>query len=132
MLRGFSRKPKQRRREKRAEIPFERVTATIRLDSSRQVVEGRVFLNDLSPKGVGCFVPVSFEKGDSVSVVIDEPKHLFVKGQILWCKPYNLESKVLSNEHFPFRIGIKFQFDSDKEAEAIQTYCSELYAEPTD
>lgn len=129
MIRGYgSKKPnRQHRREKRREIPFHRVSAEIKLEESEEVTASRVFLNDLSPAGVGCFVPMAIDKGQKVSMVIEQPKHLFVKGEVMWCTPYTLNTKVLSPEQFSYRIGIRFSFESDAEREAVATYCNDLY-----
>lgn len=130
MIRGYGpRKPKQQRKEKRKDLPFARVSAEIQLDSTKEVAESRVFLNDLSPTGVGCFVIEPIDKGEKVSLVIEQPKHLFVKGEIMWCTPYTLDTKIISSEQFRYRVGIRFEFESTEEAAAVKAFCEELYAQ---
>ena len=130
MMRGFGpRKPKTQRAKERKAIPFHRVSAEILIDSTKEVADSRVFLNDLSPTGVGCFVNVAIEKGEAVSIVIEQPKHLYVKGQVMWCAPYTMSTKVLSAEQFKYRVGIKFSFDSEDEKSALKKYCEELYSD---
>lgn len=131
MMRGFgSKKPKQQRQKARKNIPFLRVSAEIMIESSKAVADSRVFLNDLSPTGVGVFTNLAIEKGEAVSLVIEQPRHLFVKGQIMWCAPYTLNTKVLtSQEQFRYRIGIKFVFNDDEERNALKKYCDDLYSE---
>ncbi|MEW6058145.1 MAG: PilZ domain-containing protein [Bdellovibrionota bacterium] len=121
-------KQPQQRKEPRKKIPFQRVSAEILVESTKAVLEGRVFLNDLSPNGVGCFVNTSIDKGEKISLVIEQPKHLYLKGEVMWCTPYTTETKILRQEQFQYRIGIKFHFDSPEEAQAVHAYCQELYA----
>jgi len=132
MLRGFGpRRPKQQRQKERKHIPFYRVSAEIMIESTKEVANSRVFLNDMSPTGVGCFTNIPIEKGEVISLVIEQPRHLFVKGQVLWCSPYSMSTKVLSQETFKFRVGIKFSFTDDEEREAIKKFCQDLYVQST-
>lgn len=129
MIRGYGpRKPKQKRKVTRVEIPFQRVSAEIKVDSNGEINESRVILNDLTPLGVGCFINVPLDKGEMVSIVIEQPKHLFLKGQVEWCKPYTLDTKIISEENFRYRIGIKFVFDTPEEAAEVKKYWEELHA----
>jgi hypothetical protein len=131
MLRGFGPRKggKQKRKSSRKDLPFLRVPAKLMVDKTKEVVECRVFLSDLSADGVGCFSNLSLDKGEVIALVIEQPKNLFVKGEIAWCQPYSLDTKVISTENFKFRMGIKFLFDEPEEKRAIQNYINELYAE---
>ncbi len=117
-------KPKPRKERKK--ILFQRVTAEIQIQSSKEVIASRVLLSDLNPKGVGLFVHNPIEKGEKIALVIEQPKHLYVRGEVIWCAPYSLDTKVLMQESFPFRIGIKFIYDSPAEKQTMETYCAEL------
>jgi hypothetical protein len=121
------RKKVQKRRVQRDPIPFARVKAEIQLESSHKVAESRVFLTDMSPSGLGCFVNFQIDKGEKVSVVIEQPKHLFVKGEVIWCSPYTLDTKIISSEFFRFRIGVRFTFDTPEEEQALKQFCEDLY-----
>lgn len=112
---------------KKIAIPFHRVSAEIQITSTRQTSEARVFLTDLAPEGVGIFLPIPLSKGDMVNLVINQPKHLFVKGKVTSCAPYTLNNKVISTENFSYRIGIQFVFDSPEEKANVKKYCDELY-----
>lgn len=130
MIRGPGpKKPnKQQRTVKRKEIPFFRVHANIKIESSDETAEARVFLNDLSPTGVGCFVNVAIQKGEKVAIVIEQPKHIYLRGEVIWCSPYTLDTKILTAERYDYRVGIKFLFDSPEEAEVVKQYVNDLYA----
>lgn len=125
------RRPRQQRQKVRKQhIPFTRLSAKIMVDSSKAVANCRVFLNDLSPEGVNCFADVSVGKGEIVSIVVEQPKHLFVKGLVLWCSPILTTAKVLSKESYKYRVGVKFRFTDDEEREALTKYCQELRSQP--
>lgn len=126
---GFGNKKgtKQKRHDSRKNLPFSRVSAEIQIESTKQVLDSRVFLTDLTPSGVGCFVDKALDKGTVVAIVIEQPKHLFVKGEVIWCSPYTLETKIIATEQFRYRVGIKFLFDDAEDQEALKQYCEDLY-----
>jgi len=106
-----------------------RVSAEVKIDDTGEIINCRVFLTDLSPSGVGLFINEQIEKGTELSMVIEQPKHLYVKGEVVWCTPYTLDTKIISNDVFKFRIGVKFLFDFPEEQEALKKYCEELAEE---
>jgi len=129
MIRGFGpKKPKQQRKEKRKDVPFMRLSAKVKSESSSQVSESRVFLQDLSPGGVGIFTNLQFPKGDRVSIVIEQPKTLYVRGEVMWCNPYTFDTKVLSADQYKYRAGIRFVYDSPEEEAAVKSFCEDLYS----
>src|SRR5690348_10037818 len=102
MMKGFGPKKanKQLRKDKRTQIPFFRVHAEIKIEATGEVAEARVFLNDLSPSGVGCFSTIAIDKGLAVAVVIEQPKQIYLKGEVQWCSPYTLDTKIISSEQY--------------------------------
>ena len=132
MFRGaIQRKKKATQKRDEKVIPVQRVHAVIKRDSGGDLIEGRVVLNDLTHGGVGCFIDTPIYRGEIVSLVIEQPKHLFVKGKVLGCFPYVQDTKVLHSEQFRYRAVIKFEFDSPEEQLALQKYCDELYVRKT-
>lgn len=130
MIRGPGpKKPnRQQRYVKRKPIPFLRVRATIKVESTSETLESRVFLNDLSPTGIGCFVNTPIDIGQKVAVVLEKPKQIYLNGEIIWCAPYAHDSKVLSAERYNYRVGIKLIFDSPEQAEIVKQYIDDIYA----
>ena len=128
MIRGYgSRKPNQKKKTPKKVVPLQRVSAEIMIEETKEVFDGRVFLSDLNAAGVACFVHSDIPKGAVVSIVIEQPKHLYVRGEVTWCTPYTLDTKVLSIDRFEYRVGIKFVFETPQEAEEIKNYINEIY-----
>ena len=128
MIRGFGpRKPGSKRKEKKA-VPLARVRAEIQLESTKDIIEGRVFLSDLHASGVGLFVEKKLDRGETLSIVIEQPKHLFLKASVTSCSLYSLDKKVISAENFNYRVQVKFIFESDEEKDEVRKYCAELFS----
>lgn len=119
-----------KRRAPRIQISMQRVHAEIQVEATKQVVDARVFLNDLSTTGVGLFAHDNLVPGENISVVIEQPRHLYVKGVVVWCSPYTMTTKIITAETFNYRAGIRFIFDTEEERKTIADYVESLHPTP--
>lgn len=124
-----------KRREKdrlRRPLHFLRTRAEIKipdLNGDAIIVDARVILNDISPKGVGLFSTQALLPGQDVAITLEEPKRIYLKGRIVWCQEHDVESHVLSESRYSYRIGIAFVFETPEEFQAVQHYCEVLQKE---
>lgn len=111
------------RKKKRNAVPrFYRVPVTIRRERGGAVTVGRIMLSDLAIGGVGIFLPEPIAKDERVTIVIEHPHAIYIKGEIAWCTLYNMNSRVLSAESLGYRAYVKFRFDSTEEREALRNF----------
>lgn len=120
---------KNKKNKRRGGILFKRSSGELRLEQSQQVVRCRMLLNDLSPTGVGLFLESKVEIGGLVTLVLEQPRHMFLKGEVLWCNLYTLHNSVISTDAFLYRAGVRFSFTTPKEAEEFKNYCDSLFAQ---
>jgi hypothetical protein len=129
---SYTRQKKIRERERRKHkrhYPmqrFLRVSAQVRIESTDNVIQGRALLHDLTPGGISLFIDTPLVRGEKISIVIEQPKHVYVKGEITWCGICPLDSKILHVENFKYRIGVKFHFETEQEAQAIGDFCASM------
>ena len=122
----------QRRRERerlRRPIHIKRVDGKLTLAGSAKdaaPIGIRVVLNDLSPKGAGIFAPSIIPVGQEISITIEEPKHLSLKGKVTWYQEHDANSHILTQVPFSYRIGIEFIFDTEADKQAAETYCKDI------
>src|SRR5262245_39304051 len=90
---------------------FQRTGAQLQLAETGQVITGRVFLHDVSEASAGIFLTEPVKRGEQVYVVINEPKHLFLRGEVAWCGLYRLNTRVLSTENFQYRATVRLRFE---------------------
>jgi hypothetical protein len=121
---------KRERERVRRGIHIKRVRAEIKtvgeLAAPALVTQARVLLNDFSPKGVGVFAHAPIIVGQLVSLTLEEPKRFYVKGRVVWCQEYAMESHVLSETPFHYRMGIEFVFETPEEEQQVKDYCEAL------
>jgi Tfp pilus assembly protein PilZ len=116
----------RKRERERMKMPFhiKRVHATVEIGD--QKIDVRLILNDLTPKGMGLFSSTRFSTGDEVTIYLENPKKIQLKGKIAWCQEYEVRGKVLTEKSFSHRVGLQFVFSSPEEEQAMKAYCSEV------
>ena len=53
----------------------------------------------------------------------------YIHAKIAWCRKYNANSHVISNNPFSYRIGLVFSFMNEEDEQNTKTYCDELAKE---
>ncbi|MBI3555788.1 MAG: PilZ domain-containing protein [Deltaproteobacteria bacterium] len=119
----------ERRARARKNLPHQRLqrtSAQIQIRETGDVIAGRVFLSDITPDGVGVFLAAPLQKGEEVFLVLEHPKHLFLRAEVVWCNLYRRDTRIISAENFQYRAGIKFQFDTESDQLLVNRYFEEI------
>lgn len=90
------------------------------------IIPTRLILNDLGPNSVTLFATSPLELGQLVSLSIEQPRPLLVRGKVTYCAPFNLSSRIHSTPRYQFRLQIEFDFLNDGEAIAVREYVADL------
>ena len=90
------------------------------------MLDARIVLSELTFAGAECFVNRYIAKGEAITLVFEAPHHCAVSGLIVGWYPFTTSAKVLGANVFRYRVGIKFQFGSPAELEALKNYRSVL------
>ena len=120
-----------KRRKDRVKIPMKRVPAELRVEHTNEVVRARVFLHDISPTGVGLFTEHRIEVGAKVDLVIEAPKHIFLKTTVAWsAEAGNTSHIITTGGTYPYRVGLDIHFESPEQEEEFKKYCSQISGLP--
>jgi hypothetical protein len=111
-----------KRKKKSNDFRLIRLNAQVQKKTTREVAKAKLLSTDLRPHGVTLFVDRPFTRGDLVTMAIDKPNHLYVKGIVRWCGIQQLDLKILSTESFVYRVCIQFYFESPDEVEALRQF----------
>lgn len=117
----------------RLPVHFKRARAEVKLSGlgadPTKIIEARVLLNDITPKGIGLFTTSPMLPSQEISITVDQPKRLYVRGRIVWCMEHNANTHILSETKYAYRVGIQFIFDTEEERQALAKYVQELEAQ---
>lgn len=124
---------KRQYQRNRLPVHFKRARAEVKLSGlgadPTKIIETRVLLNDITPKGIGLFSTAAMLPGQEISITVDQPKRFYARGRIVWCMEHNANSHVLTESKYSYRVGIQFIFDTEEERKALETYVQELEAQ---
>jgi len=132
-VRAIANARKRERDRLMQQFHFRRVEAEIKLltvgAENSPPMPVRVILNDLSPKGMGLFSVQNVISGQEVLITLKEPKALTIKARVIACQEYENESHILSPKSYPYRLGVKFIFDSPEQEQQVKEFCEEIERE---
>ncbi len=114
---------------KKTEIPysrFTRVPVEVKNEISGLVSPGRAFLFDFRPTSLAFFTTDAVERGSKLSIVLEHPQKVFVRGEVVWCTLTPWNPKIIREENFIYRVYAKFYFESAEEVTAIKNFCQSL------
>lgn len=125
-------KKKQRDASSRR-LHIKRVKAELRVvvqgNTAPEVNEVRVVLNDMTERGMGLYSQNPIGVGREVAVTLESPRQIYLRGHVTWCQEFDAESRILAQNPFSYRVGVKFIFQSPEEEEAVKNFFEELISQ---
>ena len=135
-MRAVSNQKKRERDRSRRPMHIKRVHAEIKLVNPRAaqgeaavLVDARLLLNDLSPKGMGVFSAQAMDAGQEIAITLQDPSRIYLRGKVIHCQEFDANSHVLSAKSFSYRIGIQFLFETADEQAAVKKFCEQISRE---
>ncbi len=95
-------------------------------ESASAILPARVILNEFSLAGVGAYTTGRIKMGQEIALTIDEPRRFYITGRVLFCNEVRVDSKLIQQNVFPWRVGIEFIYKTDAERAEVSKYCEEL------
>jgi hypothetical protein len=121
---------KRERERLKMQFHVKRVVAVVSIhvpgQEKPETVDVRLILNDFTPKGMGLFSAHRFNAGDEITIDLENPKKVQVKGRVAWCQEYEIRGKVLTAQSYSYRVGLTFIFATPEEEQSLKAYCDDL------
>lgn len=106
-----------------------RVSAQIRIGGSGSglnedavVLKSRLVLIDMTENEVDIFSSEPVALGTEVGLTLDGPRRFYVRGIVSMCRGSEHESRVISQEKFPYRLKIQFTFSNEEEKKQVRQF----------
>ncbi len=87
-----------------------------------KMYKGRTILSEVDIKNMYFFCNKSFMEGQSVVVEFLIPKRFVLNAEILYCRQYNLKSRIISENKLPYRVVIKWSFLKEGEKTLLRRF----------
>jgi hypothetical protein len=122
---------KLRARERASQVfHVQRVMAELQLSAApvqlQSTAQCRLVLNDLTPTHVVIFSNAPMPVGQMAGLSFLHPQPSYIKGRIVNCQEYDVDSHVLSQDAYSYRIGFRFVFATPEEEAMVRNLCEDL------
>ena len=78
--------------------------------SPEQIVIGRTILSEVHMERIFFFSDYNFVEGQSIVIEFQIPKRFIVNANIMYCRNYNMKSRIIRTNQLKFRVCAEFNF----------------------
>lgn len=108
---------------------------SISLDAPRipdeKVSKGKTVLSEISMEKMFFFCNKPFTEGQSIVIQFCIPKSFIVNADILYCRPFNLKSRIISQNNYTHRALIRFNFLKEGERALLRQFLQSIEPDVT-
>lgn len=103
---------------------------TISLDApnipEEKIAKGKTVLSEISMDKMFFFCNKAFTEGQSIVIQFCIPKSFIVNADILYCRPFNLKSRIISQNNYTHRALIHFKFLKEGERALLRQFLQSI------
>ena len=89
--------------------------------SIEKISKGKTVLSEISMDKMFFFCNKAFTEGQAIVIQFCIPKSFVVNADILYCRPFNLKSRIISEHNYTHRALIRFKFLKEGERGTSKT-----------
>ena len=78
--------------------------------SDEKIARGKTVLSEITMDKMFFFTNKAFTEGQSVVIQFCIPKMFIMNADVLYCRPFNLKSRIISQNSYNYRVLIRFSF----------------------
>ena len=90
--------------------------------SQEKISKGKTVLSEISMEKMFFFCNKAFTEGQSIVIQFCIPKSFIVNADILYCRPFNLKSRIISQNNYTHRALIRFKFLKEGERALLRQF----------
>lgn len=94
-----------------------------------KIYSGKMLLAEIDMQNIYFFCERKFFEGQSIVLDFQIPMRFVVNANILYCRPYNMKSRIISANRLPFRVAARFTFLKEGERTLLRNFITSI--EPT-
>jgi hypothetical protein len=94
--------------------------------SEDKIFIGKTVLAEISMGKMFFFCNKGFTEGQSVILQFCIPKMFLMNADILYCRPYNMKSRIISKNKYTFRVLVKFTFLKEGERALLRQFIQSI------
>jgi len=94
-----------------------------------KIHRGKTILSEITMDKMFLFTNKFFTEGQSIVVQFCIPKSFILNADVLYCRPYNLKSKIISENSFSYRVMLRFTFLKEGERALLRQFLQSVEPE---
>ena len=94
--------------------------------SEEKISKGKSILSEIGMERMFFFSNKAFTEGQSIVIQFCIPKTFIVNADVIYCRPYNIKSRIISQNSYTHRMLIKFNFLKEGERALLRQFIQSI------
>lgn len=94
-----------------------------------KLFSGKMVLSEIDMEHMYFFCEKNFPAGQSIVIDFNIPMRFVLNADILYSRPYNMKSRIISANRLPYRVAVKFTFLKEGERTLLRNFISTIEPE---
>lgn len=97
--------------------------------SEEEIAHGKTFFSDINIRSIGFFSTLSYLVGQSIVITFDLPHSFSLSAEVVYCKNYNVHSRIISTQRPSYRIHAAFTLSRRGEMTLLRNFLQSMEPE---
>ena len=93
---------------------------------AEKIYSGKMLLSEIDMQMIYFFGEQKFAEGQSIVLDFQIPMRFVMNADILYCRPYNMKSRIISANRLPYRIAARFTFLKEGERTLLRNFINSI------
>ena len=94
--------------------------------SEEKISKGKTILSEIGMERMFFFSNKAFTEGQSIVIQFCIPKTFIVNADVIYCRPYNIKSRIISQNSYTHRMLIRFNFLKEGERALLRQFIQSI------
>lgn len=99
--------------------------------SEEKISKGKTILSEIGMEKMFFFSNKAFTEGQSIVIQFCIPKTFIVNADVIYCRPFNIKSRIISQNNYTHRMLIKFNFLKEGERALLRQFIQSIEPDVT-
>lgn len=97
--------------------------------SKENISSGKMVLSEIDMETMYFFCETNFPAGQSIVIDFNIPMRFVLNADVLYSRPYNMKSRIISTNRLSYRVAVKFTFLKEGERTLLRNFISTIEPE---
>ncbi|AUN98966.1 hypothetical protein DOM21_06125 [Bacteriovorax stolpii] len=94
--------------------------------SDEKISKGKTILSEISMDKMFFFSNKAFTEGQSIVIQFCIPKTFIINADVIYCRPFNIKSRIISQNNYTHRMLVKFNFLKEGERALLRQFIQSI------